>query len=108
MKLEAEGIIKLTGTVVKDEQCIQPIILIHAENENIGVIVIATGEQRKLDNIAGIKRRLVLSFCIYNILLRLNIKPAKDVKQLLSRVLRMSSYAARRNNEKLNKALLLF
>jgi len=61
------------------------------ENEKIELeqIVIATGEQRKLDNIAGIKIRQRCSFA-YIFYFFVNTKTAKDAEQLFGKFLRMS------------------
>jgi type III restriction enzyme len=89
------------------------------ENEKIESeqIAIATGQQRELDNIDVLSRDSKIQYIITKQALKegwdcpfayvfcsvANIKSAKDVEQLLGRVLRMP-YAARRNNEDLNKA----
>jgi type III restriction enzyme len=89
------------------------------ENEKIELeqIAIATGQQRELDNIDVLSRDSRIQYIITKQALKegwdcpfayvfcsvANIKSAKDVEQLLGRVLRMP-YAARRNNEDLNKA----
>ncbi|MDR3092886.1 MAG: DEAD/DEAH box helicase family protein, partial [Endomicrobium sp.] len=89
------------------------------ENEKIGQeqIAIATGEQRGLDNINVLSKDCKIQYIITKQALKegwdcpfayvlcsvANTKSAKDVEQLLGRVLRMP-YAARRNDESLNKA----
>ncbi|MDR0820369.1 MAG: DEAD/DEAH box helicase family protein [Endomicrobium sp.] len=89
------------------------------ENEKIEPeqIAIATGEQRELDNIDILSKDCKIQYIITKQALKegwdcpfayifcsaANTKSAKDVEQLLGRVLRMP-YAARRNNEELNKA----
>ncbi|MDR0800594.1 MAG: DEAD/DEAH box helicase family protein, partial [Endomicrobium sp.] len=89
------------------------------ENEKIESeqIAIATGEQRELDNIDILSKDCKIQYIITKQALKegwdcpfayifcsvANTKSAKDVEQLLGRVLRMP-YAVRRNDEELNKA----
>ncbi|BAV58962.1 DEAD/DEAH box helicase [Candidatus Endomicrobiellum trichonymphae] len=89
------------------------------ENEKIEPeqIAIATGEQRELDNIDILSKDCKIQYIITKQALKegwdcpfayifcsaASTKSAKDVEQLLGRVLRMP-YAAKRNDEDLNKA----
>jgi type III restriction enzyme len=90
-----------------------------SENEKIELeqIAIATGEQRELDDIDILSRDCKIQYIITKQALKegwdcpfayvfcsvANTRSAKDVEQLLGRVLRMP-YASRRNDEDLNKA----
>ncbi len=80
-------------------------------------IAVATGNQRELDGVNLFARDCLIDFVItvealkegwdcsfaYVFCTAQNIRSAKDVEQLLGRVLRMP-YAARRTSEKLNRA----
>jgi type III restriction enzyme len=80
-------------------------------------IAVATGEQRELDNIDILDRECKIEYVITKQALKegwdcpfayifcsvANTKSAKDVEQLLGRVLRMP-YAVKRSSEELNKA----